>query len=506
MAKTSFGTTDIYKVSVGDLYNITKISIGDKLVYTAGNTVTYHVDTNTTYTEDVDADETVLSPKSFIPEKTGWQFVGWKQNTQADSKVETDLNMGDSPITLYAVFKQAITVTYYNGNTTKQTAVEYRYYNNGNSTNPTFTINQADLTGSGWHAIGWSIGTTANAAISYPALSNTSISADVTLYAMYTANITLSYSNNGGTGNMASSTGTSYYNSGSGATLYPSFTLAANGFSKAHYNFVRWRMGSTSGTAYNVGAKVTLQSGTVFYAEWALASHTVTYIYNGASTTRTVSYGSSVLSPGFTPSLSGCSFLGWTNNKSSASALTSLTMGDSNITLYAVWKASNKNITAYQNATYHEADYVYYGTPLNFLAFSETVDTSMYSGVYINARQIFIPLNMFRGQAFQCQVYVSDGTVGTIATLSRSWTSPGNDYFPVTVSTGYGLKYTTDNDTNANISNQTFTVNFTTSNNTSAKIYWRLNCVSGSSENNSYKPSFFTHVNQCYLVGRQFAR
>lgn len=501
MAKTSFGNTVINKISIGNT-NITKISIGDTLVYTSGNTVTYYVDTNTVYKEEVGAGETVLDPKSFTPSKTDWEFLGWRLNNQASGVVESNLTMGDDPITLYAVFKQAITVTYYNGNTTKQTAVEYRYYNNRNSTNPTFTINQADLTGSGWHAIGWSIGTTANAVISYPALSNTSISADVTLYAMYTANITLSYNNNGGTGNMASSTGTSYYNSGSGATLYPSFTLAANGFSKAHYNFVRWRMGSTSGTAYNVGAQVTLQNSTVFYAEWALASHTVTYIYNGASTTRTVSYGSTVLSPGINPTLSGCSFLGWTNNKSSASALTSLTMGDSNITLYAVWKASNKNITAYQNATYHEADYAYLGTPLNFLAFSETVDTSMYSGVYINVSEFYTPLNMFRGQALQCQLYVTDGTIGTIATLSRSWTSP----FQVTVSTGYSLKYTTDNDTQATIQNQAFTVNFATSNNTSAKVYWRLNCVAGSEGNNVYKPSWFTRVNQCYLVGRQFAR
>lgn len=71
----STGNKFIGKISF-DKANIAKISIGDILVYSSGNTVTYYVDTNVIYQEEVDIDDTVLSPKTFSPTKEGWEFVG----------------------------------------------------------------------------------------------------------------------------------------------------------------------------------------------------------------------------------------------------------------------------------------------------------------------------------------------------------------------------------------------------------------------------------------------
>lgn len=272
---TSVGTIDIYKVSLGDLLVYSKISIGNDVVYTAGNTVTYFVDSNLVYQEEVDADETVLSPKDFIPVKAGWEFVGWRLDTTASEDVLSNLIMGDEPITLYAVFRQTVTLTYYNGNTTKQTATGYKYYNNGNTVNPVFTIVQATL--SGWNARGWSQYTTGNGAIAYNSLSGTGISDSITLYAMYQQNITLSYAANGGIGAIESQSGIRYYNPGSGAVVDPTFTVKANSFTRTTYTFARWRLNSTSGTAYSPGNTVILSASATLYAEWTYVGNPVSY-------------------------------------------------------------------------------------------------------------------------------------------------------------------------------------------------------------------------------------
>ena len=157
----------------------------DRVYPNAGNVI-YHVDTSISYTEEVDIDDSVLSPTTFTPTKSGWIFVGWKEDTYANGIVLSNKVMTGDSIDLYAVFKQTITLSY-NGNgatggsTTNQSGI--RYYNNGNITNP-------------------------------------------------------------------------------------SFTLKTNGYSRTGYNFTNWRMGSTSGTAYNAGASVTLSENTTFYASW----------------------------------------------------------------------------------------------------------------------------------------------------------------------------------------------------------------------------------------------
>ena len=91
--------------------------------------------------------------------------MGWRSDGAASGTVLTNKVMGDTPVTLYAVFRQIITVTYYNGNTTASSASGNRYYNNGAISNPSFTLNQVAL--SGWTVRGWSTNGTANSGITY---------------------------------------------------------------------------------------------------------------------------------------------------------------------------------------------------------------------------------------------------------------------------------------------------------------------------------------------------
>ena len=134
-------------------------------VYSAGKMVTYVVDTGTTYQEKVKKGQSCLAPTTFTPTKSGWTFVGWREDKTASGTVLGSKMMEKNPITLYAVFKQAITCYTYNGSSTRTSTTGTRYYNNGNIVNPSFKLSQNGM--SGWSANGWctSSGATASIAV-----------------------------------------------------------------------------------------------------------------------------------------------------------------------------------------------------------------------------------------------------------------------------------------------------------------------------------------------------
>lgn len=257
--------TEDKKIKLLSAIPIKRIYCENDIVYSSGNIVTYVVDTDLSYEEEVEEEETCLSPKTFTPTKSGWIFLGWREDDSANSDVLTNKDMGDDPVTLYAVFQKIVTVTYYNNSTTASTTSKYRYYNNENIVNPSFTLTQSSL--SGWNARGWSTTNSGDASITYNDGAAFTRDSDITLYGLYQQTITLSYNGNGSTGgSTAAQTGTRY--AAPGGLINPSFTLRSNGFSRTNYNFSKWASGSASGTQYSVGATVTLSANTTFYAIW----------------------------------------------------------------------------------------------------------------------------------------------------------------------------------------------------------------------------------------------
>ncbi len=248
---------------------ITKMYCQGDVIYSSGNVCTYHVDTGITYQEEVDEGVSCLYPSSFVPKKEGWEFVGWRQDAAASGDVLGSLAMGDDPVELYAVFRQAITVTYYNGSTAASSTSGYRYYNSGNTTNPSFTLTQAVL--SGWTARGWSASGAANGGIAYANGAAFTKDSNITLYGMYQQTITLSYSGNGAIGgSVAAQTGIRYYNS-NGAVINPVFTVASNGFLRSGYTFRHWILNGTTGTVYTPGATIAPGANSILYAEWVVS-------------------------------------------------------------------------------------------------------------------------------------------------------------------------------------------------------------------------------------------
>ncbi len=173
------------KLRIGDA-KVQRAYLGDVLVYSTGNTVTYHVDTGATYQEEREEGESCLLPKTFTPAKAGWTFAGWRQDTAASGSVLSSLAMGNTPVTLYAVFYQIITLSYNgNGASGGSTAAQSstRYWNSGNVANPTFILRANGFSRSGYNFTAWAL----NGGTQYGAGASVTLAASATMYAVWTA-------------------------------------------------------------------------------------------------------------------------------------------------------------------------------------------------------------------------------------------------------------------------------------------------------------------------------
>lgn len=130
-------------------------------VFSAGNVVTYYVDTDNIHTEEVDSEASCLSPTTFTPSKTGYTFVGWRNDTSASSDVLTTRIMGDEPISLYAVFKRMLTATFDGNSPTSGSVASIsaaQYYNNGTTLDPTITLPANGFTKTNYIFTKWDLG------------------------------------------------------------------------------------------------------------------------------------------------------------------------------------------------------------------------------------------------------------------------------------------------------------------------------------------------------------
>lgn len=191
-------------------------------LWTAGSTVTYYVDTNVYYTEEVDNGASCLSPKEFTPSKDGWTFVGWREDTTASGSVVDSKVMDSDPITLYAVYEKTITANFYSGwypdTRVLDTPTGKAYYNaSGDIQNAQITAPKG--TGiSGWTWRGWSnwYDGTANGDVNLNNEDTFYVHPDndgITLLGLYQKTITAHFiSGIGGTSDQPVE-GTAYYNS-----------------------------------------------------------------------------------------------------------------------------------------------------------------------------------------------------------------------------------------------------------------------------------------------------
>lgn len=270
------------------------ISISDNAtvygLYNQDVTVTYYDgDTNAetiSGTRYFSASNDVTNPTFKLKQKDldEWLARGWSTGTEGDSDIvySDDVEFTtDCNITLYGMYQQFINVTYYDNSTSANTATGIRCFNSGKNKykNPSFTLTQSSK--SNWTARGWSETNIGNGNVSYNNGATFETDSDITLYGTYYQNITLSYAGNGNTGGSTSSESKPIYWAPAGI-VKATFTLKANGFSKANCTFQKWAQGSKSGTQYSAGTSVSLSANTTFYVVWYRAPVTNYRIASGS--------------------------------------------------------------------------------------------------------------------------------------------------------------------------------------------------------------------------------
>lgn len=153
------------KIFVGDR-KVKKIYAGAEQVYSSGCLVTYHVDLNTTYVEEIEDGQYISKPKTFTPSKTGYTFYGWRYDSIATDAV-WGIPPGNDPIVgkeitsdtyeVYAVFVATASITYKANGGSGSDVVDRlpHYYNNGNEAWAVFTIRTNPFTRSGYTFLNW---------------------------------------------------------------------------------------------------------------------------------------------------------------------------------------------------------------------------------------------------------------------------------------------------------------------------------------------------------------
>lgn len=124
--------------------------------------VVYMVDSGVAYKEDVTFGSTALIPETFTPTKSGYEFIGWRLDNSASSDILTEAYVGVDPLTLFAVFRKIVTLSYSgNGATSGSTSSQsgYVYYNNGNQTSVSFNLASNGFTKTNWRFSKWNLGT-----------------------------------------------------------------------------------------------------------------------------------------------------------------------------------------------------------------------------------------------------------------------------------------------------------------------------------------------------------
>ncbi|WP_214630918.1 InlB B-repeat-containing protein [Paenibacillus agaridevorans] len=321
-------------------------------------TVTYNGNGSTGGSVPVDSEayevgETVNVLDKGTLVKAGHTFAGW--NTLANGSGTNyasgaTLTMGASNVTLYAKWtpNPTYTVTYNgNGSTGGSVPLDSDAYEAGETVNvlDKSTLVKVGHTFAGWNTLANGTGTNyaAGATLNMGA-------ANVTLYAQWTENptYTMAYNGNGSTGGSVP-VDSEAYEAGETVNVLDKGTLV-----KVGHTFAGWNTASDGvGTDYAAGATLTMGTTNVtLYAQWTEnPMYTVTYNGN-ESTGGSVPVDSEAYEAGETVNVldkgtlvrAGHTFAGWNTASDGVgtdyAAGATLTMGTTNVTLYAQWRPS----------------------------------------------------------------------------------------------------------------------------------------------------------------------
>ena len=337
-------------------------------------TVTYDYRTNSGTSADQETVKTYYGADadlSVAAYKNGWEHAGW--NTESDSETGLTRYTVTGNVTLYAVYRKGITVTFVDfAQTYKRKDSMYN-----NDTDALIDAPQCSTYG-GWENVSdvTAVGFNSRADITAEDAERMEIksgqtdlrmSENATYYTVCSAAVTLSYELNGGTENDTTKpvTKTVYCNAAApqevkgfklqlGESVKESVDL--DGYTHS-YAFATWAENSPeSETRFPCNADYVLKENTVMYALWDESVTPITYYIefdgNAGTAARNipdkmeVQYGEEVVLPEQKPERTGFTFTGW-NTRTDGQGTTYqpqdtvknlTTVNHATVKLYAQWK------------------------------------------------------------------------------------------------------------------------------------------------------------------------
>ena len=337
-------------------------------------TVTYDYRTNGGTSADKETVKTYYGADadlSVAAYKNGWEHDGW--NTESDSETGLPRYTVTGNVTLYAVYRKDITVTFVDFAQTYKR--EGSMYNND-----TYALidapqcsayggweNVSDVTAVGFNSRADIIAEGAEKMEVKSGEEHLKIPDSITYYTVCSAAVTLSYELNGGTENDTTKpvTKTVYCNAAApqevkgfklqlGESIKESFDL--DGYTHS-YAFATWAQNSPeSETRYACNADYVLKENTVMYALWDESVTPITYYIefdgNAGTAARNipdkmeVQYGEEVVLPEQKPERTGFTFMGWntrtdgqgTEYQPQDTVKNLTTVNHATVKLYARWK------------------------------------------------------------------------------------------------------------------------------------------------------------------------
>ena len=337
-------------------------------------TVTYDYRTNGGTSADKETVKTYYGADADISVaayKNGWEHAGW--NTKSDSETGLTRYTVTGNVTLYAVYRKDITVTFVDFAQTYKR--EGSMYNND-----TYALidapqcsayggweNVSDVTAVGFNSRADIIAEGAEKMEVKSGEEHLKIPDSITYYTVCSAAVTLSYELNGGTENDTTKpvTKTVYCNAAApqevkgfklqlGESIKESFDL--DGYTHS-YAFATWAQNSPeSETRYACNADYVLKENTVMYALWDESVTPITYYIefdgNAGTAARNipdkmeVQYGEEVVLPEQKPERTGFTFMGWntrtdgqgTEYQPQDTVKNLTTVNHATVKLYARWK------------------------------------------------------------------------------------------------------------------------------------------------------------------------
>lgn len=286
--------------------------------------------------------------------RTGYTLAKW--NTAAngsgtDYALSATVTVPAGGLALYAIWTPINYTITYNANsaTAGSAPTDSANYNIGQSL--TVKANSGNLVRTGYTFAGWNTAADGSGTTYTSGNQFTVGSANMTLYAKWTANTyTITYNANGATGSGArggsSVTSDSYTTAGSTVTLPDVGTMTKRG-----YNFGGWST-TPSGSALSSGiaAAYTTTANVTLYAVWNIKTINVTYSKGTMASATFISFPSnatgnyaSTITVGngvdgnVTLNSTRYDFMGWSDGTSVYNAGNSYTLGDTDVTFTAIW-------------------------------------------------------------------------------------------------------------------------------------------------------------------------